>query len=105
MTETTMTAADPDRVREFRDQRFGLFIHWGLYALAARHEWVQNREKISAEDYRVYLEHFEPDLFDPGVWAGAAREAGMRYMVLTTKHHEGFCLWDSAQPADAVSPV
>lgn len=87
---------DSARLRQFREQRFGLFIHWGLYALPARHEWVKNREKLTDEQYQTYLEHFEPDLFDPSVWAAAARGAGMQYMVLTTKHHDGFCLWDSA---------
>jgi len=75
--------------------RFGLFIHWGLYALPARHEWVKNRERISDEDYQKYFDHFNPDLYDPTEWARAAKDAGMRYFVITTKHHEGFCLWDS----------
>ncbi|HVX42654.1 MAG TPA: alpha-L-fucosidase [Mycobacteriales bacterium] len=78
-----------------RDRRFGLFIHWGLYALAARHEWVKNRERLTDEQYQPYFDHFDPDLYDPAVWARAAKSAGMRYVVLTTKHHEGFCLWDS----------
>ncbi|GGE40706.1 alpha-L-fucosidase [Pullulanibacillus camelliae] len=75
--------------------RFGLFIHWGLYAAAARHEWVMNREQIHPDVYRKYFEHFEPDLFDPTQWARAAKAAGMKYFVVTTKHHEGFALWDS----------
>ncbi|SEE74707.1 alpha-L-fucosidase [Jiangella alba] len=90
-----MTAADPARLDEFRRQRFGMFIHWGVYALAARHEWVRNRERLSRDQYQPYLDRFDPDLFDPAVWARAARDAGMTYMVLTTKHHDGFCLWDS----------
>jgi alpha-L-fucosidase len=83
-------------VAEFRERRFGLFIHWGLYALAARHEWVKQRERLTDEEYGRYFERFDPDLFDPGAWAEEAAGAGMRYMVLTTKHHDGFCLWDSA---------
>lgn len=79
----------------FAEARFGMFVHWGLYSLAARHEWVMNRERITDDDYRVYFDHFDPDLYDPTAWAEAARDAGMRYIVLTTKHHEGFCLWDS----------
>ncbi|GAB4564014.1 MAG: alpha-L-fucosidase [Anaerolineae bacterium] len=75
--------------------RFGMFIHWGLYALAARHEWVKNRERIPDEVYQKYFDHFNPDLYDPREWARVAREAGMKYFVITTKHHEGFCLWDS----------
>ena len=80
----------------FVHDRFGLFIHWGIYALAARHEWVKNREQISDADYQKYFDHFDPDLYDPGVWARAARGAGMKYFVVTSKHHDGFCLWDSA---------
>lgn len=80
----------------FLHSRFGMFIHWGLYALPARHEWVKSREKLNDEHYDRYFRHFYPDRFEPRAWAGAAREAGMRYMVVTTKHHEGFCLWDSA---------
>jgi len=72
-----------------------MFIHWGLYAQAARHEWVKHREEISDADYQKYFDHFNPDLYDPKAWARTAREAGMKYFVITTKHHEGFCLWDS----------
>jgi alpha-L-fucosidase len=79
----------------FVHDRFGLFIHWGLYALAARHEWVKSQERMDDEAYQKYFDHFDPDLFDPREWARAAREAGMRYLVITAKHHEGFCLWDS----------
>ena len=81
----------------FTHDRFGLFIHWGLYALAARHEWIKNRERITDEDYQKYFDHFDPDLYDPTSWARMAREAGMKYFVITTKHHEGFCLWDTKQ--------
>lgn len=80
----------------FVHDRFGLFIHWGTYAAAARHEWVKNRERISDADYQKYFNHFDPDLFDPTTWAREAKNAGMKYFVITTKHHEGFCLWDSA---------
>ena len=74
-----------------------MFIHWGLYALPARHEWVKSREEIEDKDYQKYFEHFNPDLYDPGEWARMAKNAGMKYVVLTTKHHEGFCLWESKQ--------
>jgi len=77
------------------EARFGMFIHWGLYALPARHEWVKNRERITDEEYQKYFDHFNPDLYDPKAWARTAKEAGMKYVVVTTKHHEGFCLWDS----------
>jgi alpha-L-fucosidase len=75
--------------------RFGLFIHWGLYSMAARHEWVWKYEEMSEEAYRRYFDRFDPDLYDPDHWARAAASAGMRYVSITTKHHDGFCLWDS----------
>ncbi|OPX22418.1 MAG: alpha-L-fucosidase [Candidatus Latescibacteria bacterium 4484_107] len=80
----------------FVRDRFGLFIHWGIYALPARHEWVKSQEKIRDEDYQKYFDHFCPDLYDPRVWAQEAKNAGMKYFVVTSKHHDGFCLWDSA---------
>ncbi len=79
----------------FSHDRFGMFIHWGLYSQAARHEWVQNQEQITSEDYQRYFNTFDPDLYEPKAWARAAKAAGMKYFVITTKHHEGFCLWDS----------
>ena len=79
----------------FIHDRFGMFIHFGLYALPARHEWVKTNEFISEEKYQKYFDHFDPDLFDAHEWAKKAKAAGMKYAVLTTKHHEGFCLFDS----------
>ena len=79
----------------FRHDRFGMFIHWGLYAMPARHEWIKTREFITEEKYDLYFKHFNPDLYDPKEWARQAKAAGMKYVVLTTKHHEGFCMWDS----------
>jgi alpha-L-fucosidase len=79
----------------FVHDRFGMFIHWGLYALGARHEWLMHNERISLEAYQRYFRHFDPDLYDPDLWARAAANAGMKYFVVTSKHHEGFCLWDS----------
>ena len=91
------TRTKPQKVdtKWFIHDRFGMFIHWGLYALAARHEWVKKRECIKDRDYRKYFDHFDPDLYDPRAWARTAADAGMKYFVITTKHHEGFCLWDS----------
>ncbi|MFW8642577.1 alpha-L-fucosidase [Rhizobium beringeri] len=79
----------------FIHDRFGMFVHWGLYALPARHEWVKSREELNDADYQKYFDHFDPDLYDPSEWARRAKAAGMKYVVLTTKHHEGFCLWDT----------
>ncbi len=79
----------------FVHDRFGMFIHFGLYAAPARHEWMKSFEKMSEENYDRYLPHFNPDLFDAREWARQAKAAGMKYAVLTTKHHEGFCMFDS----------
>ncbi len=83
------------RMQWWTDARFGMFIHWGLYSLPARHEWVKNYERLTNEDYQKYFDNFNPDLFDPHEWAKMAKAAGMKYAVITTKHHEGFCLFDS----------
>lgn len=93
---TTLDARNREHAQRWvRAHRFGMFIHWGLYSLAARHEWVKYRERLTNEQYEVYRRHFDPDLYDPEQWAEAAAAAGMSYGVLTTKHHEGFCLWPS----------
>jgi alpha-L-fucosidase len=77
------------------NDRFGMFIHWGLYSLPARHEWVKNYECITNEGYQKYFDNFNPDMYNPNEWAKMAKAAGMKYAVITTKHHEGFCLFDS----------
>ena len=76
-----------DRYQWWLDARFGMFIHWGTYAMAARHEWVKNHERMPDDVYQKYFDRFDPDLYDPREWARAARNAGMRYFVITTKHH------------------
>ncbi|HAU36168.1 MAG TPA: alpha-L-fucosidase [Phycisphaerales bacterium] len=80
----------------FQETRYGMFIHWGAYAVAARGEWVLNRELIPQDEYvRKYVRNFKAERYDPGSWARLAKSAGMKYVVLTTRHHDGFCLWDS----------
>jgi len=88
-------AQKAQRMKWWTDARFGMFIHWGLYALPARHEWVKNVERMTNEQYQKYFELFNPDMYDPHEWAKMAKAAGMKYVVLTAKHHEGFCLFDS----------
>ena len=83
------------RMDWWTDSRFGMFIHWGLYALPARNEWVKTLEHITNEQYQPYFDNFNPDKYNPVEWARMARKAGMKYAVLTVKHHEGFCLYDS----------
>ena len=67
-------ADTPGKTDWFVHDRFGLFIHWGIYAMAARHEWVKQREQITDEDYQPYFDHFDPDLYDPVEWAARGRE-------------------------------
>lgn len=83
------------RMKWWTDARFGMFIHWGLYSQAARHEWVKKNERITNDGYQKYFEQFNPDLYNPSEWAKMAKAAGMKYAVITSKHHEGFCLFDS----------
>src|SRR5512133_3839546 len=83
------------RLAWWTEARFGMFLHWGLYALPARHEWVKKNERLTDADYQKYFDAFNPDLYDPREWARQARQAGMKYAVITSKHHEGFCLFDS----------
>jgi alpha-L-fucosidase len=88
----------------WREARFGMFIHFGAYAVPARGEWVQSDEKLSAERYRPYVESFRPVDFDARAWARLAKAAGMKYAVMTAKHHDGFCLFDSALTDYKVPP-
>ena len=91
------TKAEKDaRMAWWAESRFGMFIHFGLYATLGRHEWVQRYENIRPEDYEArYMKRFNPDRYDAKEWVSRAKAAGMKYMVLTTKHHEGFCMWDT----------
>ena len=95
------------RMGWFREARFGMFIHWGLYSAAAGEwngkpvesigEWIMNNAKIPEAEYRALLAKFNPVKYDAKEWVRIAQNAGMKYIVITSKHHDGFCLWDSAQ--------
>ena len=84
-----------DTFEWFDRGRFGMFIHWGLFAMGGIGCWQKNFERGTNEQWEKYANNFDPDLFNPEEWAKCAKEAGMKYFVLTAKHHEGFCLFDS----------
>ncbi|MFP4105558.1 MAG: alpha-L-fucosidase [Phycisphaerae bacterium] len=82
--------------RWFEEARYGMFIHWGPYSALGHGEWAMNRERIPMDEYTERcVKNFRAEEYDPRRWAKLAREAGMKYVVLTTKHHDGFCLWDT----------
>jgi alpha-L-fucosidase len=84
-----------NRTKWFEEARFGMFIHWGDYSVPGRGEWVMFFENIPVKDYEKNAGLFNPKKFSPDKWVRTAKEAGMKYMVLTTRHHDGFCLFDS----------
>jgi len=86
-----------DTLRRFQEGRFGAFVHYGLYSILGRSEWAMYNEAIPIEEYRPLIRRFRPsERHAPASWVGLAQRAGARYCVLTARHHEGFCLWDSA---------
>ncbi|HLJ45359.1 MAG TPA: alpha-L-fucosidase [Bryobacteraceae bacterium] len=91
-------AADDNREQRMKwwhDARFGMFIHWGLYSVVGRHEWVMEDEGIPVAEYEELAKRFTPKKNAARAWARLARQAGQKYMVMTTKHHEGFCMFDT----------
>ncbi len=84
-------------IRWWQDAKFGMFIHWGLYALPADSdtEWYMFNHQIPADEYAKYAQQFKGAKFDADAWAAAAKKAGMKYMVMVARHHDGFALWDS----------
>jgi len=89
-------ARSPDRLQWFREAKFGLFIHWGVYSMIGREEWARQLLQIPLKDYQYYADNFDPVNFNPDEWAALAKEAGVRYVVITSKHHDGFAIFDSA---------
>jgi alpha-L-fucosidase len=102
---TAQAPAADARMNWWREARFGMFIHWGLYAIPAGEwkgrtdygEWIRNNARIPIDEYDGFRSRFSPTRFDPSVWVRLAKQAGMKYIVITTKHHDGFCLFDSKE--------
>ena len=95
-SRTADTAADRERrMKWWHEAKFGMFIHWGLYSLLGRHEWVMENEGIPVSEYQELAQRFTPKPNAARAWAKLAKRAGQKYMVMTTKHHEGFCLFDT----------
>jgi alpha-L-fucosidase len=101
----TPAADSVDKAQWFRDAKFGMFVHWGLYAQAAGvwegkkyygiGEWLMNRAKIKVRDYETLASQFNPVKFDAAEWVRVAKAAGMKYIVITSKHHDGFAMFGS----------
>jgi len=89
------TTAKADRTKWFREAKFGLFIHWGVYSLLGKGEWIQHVGKIPVEKYEKLYPKFNPTKFNADAWVKLAKRAGMKYITMTTKHHDGFCMFDS----------
>src|SRR5580658_5339047 len=83
------------RLRWWLEAKFGMFIHWGLYSVIGQKEWVMESEGIPIPQYEILAEHFKPAPDAARTWAKLAKRAGQKYMVMTTKHHEGFCMFDT----------
>src|SRR5438445_8381995 len=79
----------------FQNARFGLFVHWGVYSVLGDGEWVMNNRKIPIADYEKLPAQFNPVMFDPVEWVALAKAAGMKYITITSKHHDGFAMFDS----------
>ena len=105
MHASAQSPSDTERMQWWKDAKFGMFIHWGLYAVPAGTyngkqisgigEWIMNRGKIPVSEYRAYAKQFNPVNYNPDAWVKMAKGAGMKYIVITSKHHDGFALFDS----------
>ncbi len=95
--EKDLTQVDPTSMKNWQDMRFGMFIHWGPVAIKGTEIGWSRGKQVPTEEYDQLYKQFNPAKFDADKWVQIAKDAGMKYMVLTTKHHDGFCLWDTKQ--------
>src|SRR6185295_18280636 len=79
----------------FQDAKFGLFVHWGVYSVLGDGEWVMNNRKLRAAEYERLPGQFNPTGFNAAEWVATAKAAGMKYITITSKHHDGFAMFDS----------
>jgi alpha-L-fucosidase len=95
-SEANTPTPENRKAREwFQEARFGLFVHWGVYSVLGDGEWVMNNRKIKVAEYEKLPGFFNPQAYDPAEWVALAKAAGMRYITITSKHHDGFAMWDS----------
>jgi len=95
MVSAGLGQTDKDRMQWWHEARFGMFIHWGLYSIPAHGEWLLYQEHIPFDEYKRLADQFNPQSYHPAEWVALAKEAGMKYIVIVTRHHDGFCLFDS----------
>ncbi|MBO9660112.1 MAG: alpha-L-fucosidase, partial [Chitinophagaceae bacterium] len=95
--EYTPTPENLASRQQFRENRYGMFIHWGISSMLGDGEWVMNNRNIKVEDYKRMLRAFNPVDFDASKWVSAAKNAGMKYIVFVSRHHDGFSNWDTKQ--------
>src|SRR5246127_82819 len=81
--------------REFQDMKFGMFIHWGVYSVLGDGEWIFHNRKLTVDEYNRLPMFFDPEKFDAHTWVSLAKSAGMKYITITTRHHDGFAMFDS----------
>jgi alpha-L-fucosidase len=94
-TDAAQTERNAAARRWFQDAKFGLLIHWGVYSLLGKGEWVMDRDKLPIGEYTKLPPRFDPTKFDAEAWVKLAKSAGARYITITSKHHDGFCMFDS----------
>ena len=93
--DVKQAATREERMKWWHEAKFGMFIHWGLYSVIGQQEWAKEVEGVPIPQYEILARHFHPKPNVARDWARLAKKAGQKYMVMTTKHHEGFCHWDS----------
>ena len=95
LSNISLSQTTEDHMKWWHEARFGMLICWGVYAIPAHGEWIMYQENIPFQEYKTLADQFNPKHYNPAEWVSLAKEAGMKYMVITTRHHDGFCLFDS----------